>query len=116
MGEYQDHLYKFQKELWKEFEKLVKVGAKLQATSVSYPIGINPDGLSRDSENRSYFLATELKSNPNYVLNIGEDLIVGTGIVEFKDSDGNSHRLEPDIVDLYWLAEIVDTAMPNKST
>lgn len=114
MKKYQERLYNLQTELWVKFEALVKTGALLPSISVEYPRGINPKGLYVDSEGISYFLASKLIANPNYILNNGEDLIISTNIVEFVDVEENTHKLEPNIIDLDWLAELIDTATPLK--
>ena len=94
--------------MWKSFDDLVRKGAKLRTVDTRYPRGINPPGLDTCSEGDSYFLAAEIVADPHYNLHQGEDIIVGTGKVKFKDYDGNTHTIEPDILDLYWLAEILD--------
>lgn len=114
MKSYTDRIYELQDELWKKFDLIVKSGAKFPTLiGVEYPFGINPPGLIKTTEDRSYFLAKEIKSNPNYVMNIGEDLIVETGAVVFIGTDDEKHKLEPDVVDLHWLAELVDAAELN---
>lgn len=106
---YFDKYIKLREELWQEFEKLVRKGARFpELLEVIYPIGINPTGLSKTTEGNSWFYATELIANPNYNLHIGEDIITETTKVTFKDTNGKTQNLEPDILDLYWLSELLD--------
>ena len=97
--------------LWNHFEQIVRKGAEFpELLDVRYPIGKNPHGLSVDTEGRAWFYATHLLDNPNYELHEGEDLIVATHKVTFMDTNDNTHVIEPDILDLYWLAELLDGA------
>lgn len=99
----------FRSELWTAFEQLVRQGARFpQLQDVSYPQGENPAGLSVSTEGKSWFYATELLADPAYHLLVGEDLIVGTSPVTFLDTNEKTHQLEPDILDLYWLSELLD--------
>lgn len=99
----------FRAELWKGFEQLVRKGAIFPALlDVTYPRGENPVGLSVDSEGNSWFLAKELLAEPKYNLHFGEDLIIATSKVTFIDTEGKKHNLEPDILDLYWLSELLN--------
>lgn len=111
---YHAKYYSFQEELWKEFEKLVRVGAKFpMLVDVWYEYGINPAGLSVDSEGKSYFLAKELVANPEYKLHeevTGKDIIVESGKVTFIDTDGKEHILEPEVTDLWWCSKLLDAA------
>jgi len=111
---YHKKYYDFQEELWKEFEKLVRIGAKFpMLIEVWYEYGINPDGLSVDTEGRSHFLATELLANANYTLHeetTGKDIIVESGHVTFVDTEGTKRTLEPDITDLWWCSKLLDAA------
>ncbi len=109
MKNFKKRLYSFQDELWEEFNELVKKGAKISA-HVRYPRRVNPPGLMLDTEDYSYFLATEIIANPHYKMHLGEDLIIGTGKVEFVDSNGNTHIIEPEITDLHWLVEVLEYA------
>ena len=96
-------------DLWQQFEALVKVGAHFpQWLTVTYPKGENPSGLSKTTEGDSWFFAIRLLPDPNFVLHVGEDLIVDTNPVTFVDVNGKKHLLKPDILDLYWLSEILD--------
>lgn len=97
--------------MWADFESIVRKGAQFpELLDVCYPIGKNPHGLSINTEGRCWFYATELIANSNYELHEGEDLIVATHEVTFIDTNDNTHVLEPDILDLYWLAELLDGA------
>jgi hypothetical protein len=112
---YFDKYIKLRDELWSEFESLVKVGAKFQnLLDVNYPRGQNPIGLSKTTDGDSWFFATEIVANAKYKLQIGEDLIVGTGKVTFIDVDGKKHKIEPDILDLFWLSNLIDNAQRTK--
>lgn len=103
---------KLREEMWNAFDLLVKKGAKFpELIDVYYPIGTNPEGLMLTTDGRSKFLAKELVANPKYQMHIGEDMIVGTGLVTFIDVRGNHRELEPDITDTYWLAELLDGAV-----
>ena len=106
---YFDKYISFREELWVEFENLVRIGAKFPKwLDVTYPRGENPKGLSLTTEGDSWFYAKELIADPDYSLHIGEDIIVGTSQVTFIDTDGKRHQIEPDILDLYWLSELLD--------
>ena len=109
----------FQDELWEEFEALVRIGAEFpQYVDVTYPIGINPKGLTKDTEGRSSFLAKELIANPNYNIrpDLGpKDLLVEVNHVTFIDTEGQKRKLEPDIPDLYWICELLDGSKKNKN-
>ena len=108
---YQKKLYALQDELWKEFDIIVKKGAKFSTyIDVEYPYGINPDGMIKTNEGRSTFLAKEIISNPNYSLLKGADIIIGANEVEFIDLNNDSHKIEPNIVDLHFLSKLVDEA------
>ncbi len=110
------HIHKLQEEWKYKFESIVRNGASFPSLiSVEYPFGINPIGLSKTTEGRSWFFAKVIKANPNYQLEIGEDIVVAYGDVEFIDSEGNSHVLEPDLTDLYWVAEVLDNAEINET-
>ena len=96
-------------ELWKGFEELVRNGATFsELLDVTYPRGMNPEGLSKNTEGDSWFHARQLLADPEYNLHIGENLIVGTSEVTFVDTHRKKHKLEPDILDLYWLSELLD--------
>ena len=106
---YQKQYFEFQEELWRKFEGLVRK----ELLDVAYLSGLNPEGLTKTSEGRSYFLATTLVGNPNYQLkpNTGpKDLIVEFNKVLFIDTKGNKHFIEPDVVDLYWVCYVLDGA------
>ncbi len=111
---YQEHYFEFQEELWNKFEALVRSGAKFpELLEVTYPAGINPQGLIKTTEGHSSFLATKLVANPNYQLrpDIGpKDLIVEFNKVEFIDTKGKNHFLEPEVIDLYWVCCVLDGA------
>jgi len=108
---YLDRYIKLRDEIWAEFEKLVRKGARFPtALDVTYPRGKNPDGLAVDSEGDSYICAIEVRADPQYQLHIGEGLIVGTSKVTFVDLEGNAHKIEPDILDTYWLCQCLDEA------
>ena len=102
----------FQDELWGKFEALVRKGAQFpEYVDVTYPIGINPKGLTKDTEGRSSFLAKELVAHPNYNIKpyLGpKDLLVEVNHVTFIDAKGQQRKLEPDIADLYWICELLD--------
>jgi UTP-glucose-1-phosphate uridylyltransferase len=96
-------------ELWNAFEQLVRKGAEFpELIEVSYPKGENPEGLSITTDGDSWFYAKSLIANPSYNLHLGEDIIVATSPVTFMDIDDNTHTIEPDILDLYWLSELLD--------
>lgn len=96
-------------ELWKGFEELVRQGARFpELLFVTHPREENPIGLSVTTDGDNWFYAKELVADPEYNLHIGEDLIVATSEVTFIDTEGKKHRLEPDILDLYWLSELLD--------
>jgi hypothetical protein len=106
---YLDRYMAFREELWKEFEDLVREGTRFpELLDVTYPRGENPIGLSIDADGDSWFYSKELLADPGYKLHIGEDLIVATRKVTFIDTEDKKHRLEPDILDLYWLSELLD--------
>ena len=106
---YFDKYISLRVELWREFENLVKRGAKFpELLDVIYPRGENPKGLSLTTEGDSWFYAKELIADPNYSLHIGEDIIVASSQVTFIDTDSQRHKIEPDILDLYWLSELLD--------
>ena len=108
MNNFKKEYLQLRERMWQSFEELVRKGAKLTAVDTCYPRGVNPPDLITCSEGDSYFLAMEIIANENYGLHQGEDIIVGTNEVQFKDSDGNIHTIEPDILNLYWLSEILD--------
>ena len=98
-------------EIWIAFEALVRRGARFPALAdVTYPRGINPPGLSRDTDGNSWFYASALMANPEYQLHHGEDLIVGANPVVFIDQAEPQHRIEPNTIDVYWLAQLLDAA------
>jgi hypothetical protein len=106
---YFDRYIALRDELWNEFEKLVRKGVKFpELLDVTYPRGENPKGLSLNTDGDSWFYAKELMANPQYNLHIGEDLIVATSLVTFIGVDGKEYQLEPDILDLHWLCELID--------
>ena len=106
---YVDKYNKLRGELWEQFQLLVRSGATLPTlVSTVYPKGINPDGLSIDTDGQSWFYAKEIIKDDNYNLNLGEDIIVGIQKVKFKDIDNRVHEITPDNLDLYWLCEILD--------
>ena len=104
-----DKYLEYRAELWSEFENLVRQGAKFsEVVFVRYPRGENPKGLSLTTEGDSWFHANELVANPNYKLHIGVDIIVGTTPVTFLDLDDKPYLVEPDILDIHWLCELLD--------
>ena len=108
---YHDKYMELRDELWKEFESLVRGGAAFpELLDVSYPRGVNPQGLSIDTEGNSWFYAKALEKKPEYKLHKGEDMIVGTNQVVFIGSNDQRHVLEPDDLDLYWLSVLLDGA------
>ena len=111
---YTDRYIEFEEELWNKFELLVREGAKFPSlVDVTYPKGINPQGLIKDTDGRSSFLAKELVQDSNYKLkaDINEnDIIVDFNKVKFIDSNNNVHQIEPDVIDLYWICQILDSA------
>lgn len=110
---YREKYSSLQQELWHGFTLIVRQGASFpELLDVVYPLGIQREGLSHDSEGRCWFYASKLLAMPDYQLHLGEDLIVGTTPVRFVDSKHQVHELEPDITDLYWLASVLDTAEP----
>lgn len=113
MSAYREKYSSLQQELWRDFTRLVRQGAVFpELLDVVYPIGMQREGLSRDSEGRCWFYASKLLAIPDYQLHQGEDLIVATTPVLFMGTDNQLHELEPDIADLYWLASVLDTARP----
>lgn len=107
---YFDKYKSFREELWIEFENLVKKGAKFpELLDVTYPRGENPIGLPLTTDGDSWFYAKELIADPDFSLHIGEDIIVGTSQVTFIDNYGKRHQIEPDILDLYWLSQLLDS-------
>jgi len=112
---YHDKYLQLREELWREFEALVRRGATFpELLDVTYPSShpaeLRPQGLPVDSEGNPWFYARALERNPQYNLHWGEDLIVGTSKVIFIASDGQRHEIEPDILDLYWLSALLDSA------
>ena len=111
---YKNNYIEFEKLLWEEFEKQVKKGAKFPTLlDVTYPKGINPKGLDIDTDGNSWFFAKELIKNTNYKLKpeLNEkDIIIDFNHVQFIDSKGQSHLIEPNVTDLYWLCELLDSA------
>lgn len=107
---YLDKYLEYRDELWEEFERTVRKGAELDIiTAVYYPRGVKVRGLPTNTEGQRWFYAKEIIANPEYNLHIGKDLIVGTGKVTFVDAeDGRKHTLEPDILDTYWICELLD--------
>ncbi|NRQ41409.1 hypothetical protein HRH59_02325 [Rheinheimera sp. YQF-2] len=108
---FHDKYLELRDELWMVFEALVRTGAAFpELLGVSYPRGINPSWLNVDTEGNSWFYATALEKNPDYVLHKGEDLVVGANKLIFIDNNRHRHEIEPDILDLYWLSELLDNA------
>ena len=106
---YHDRYLGFREELWQAFDQLVRKGATFSVpVDVRYPYGENPPELLLDTEGRSSFLAKGIKANSDYELHVGEDIIVGTGRVVFIDWYDTECELEPDILDLSWLSELLD--------
>jgi hypothetical protein len=111
---YLDKVYKLRQELLDKFDLIVKKGAKFPTLiDVEYPYGNNPEGMMTTTEGRSTFLAKEIVANSKYNMFVGEDIIVSSGIVEFIESEGTKHLIEPDTEDLYWMAIVVDEAIIN---
>lgn len=80
---------------------------------MTYPRGSNPPGLSTDTNGRSWFRAKRLLADPAYNLLLeGDRLIVGARSVTFLDGSGVRRTVEPDILDLYWLSDVLDQATP----
>lgn len=104
----------YREELWMKFQDLVRRGAKFpMLIDVTYASGINPEGLMKDTDGRSLFMAKELIADPNYSVRpeIGpKDIIIEFNYVKFVDTDDKIHHLEPDIIDLYWLCSVLDGA------
>ena len=95
--------------MWSAFEALVRKGATFpHLQDVTYPRGENPKGVSLNSDGDSWFYAQALVANQEYQLHKGEDIIIGTNKVTFIDTNEKEHTLEPDILDLYWLSELLD--------
>lgn len=116
MTTYREKYSCLQQELWTAFTLLVRQGAIFpELLDVVYPLGIQKQGLARDSEGRYWFYTYKLLAIPDYQLHQGEDLIVGTSHIRFMDSNHQVHELEPDIADLYWLASLLDAARPIAS-
>lgn len=108
---YYERYIKLRDDAWRAFEALVRQGAVFPALSaVTCPRGVRPPGLAINAQGDSWFYAKALKANPDYKLHIGEDLIVGTTPVVFIDAEGMSREVEPDILDLYWLSQLLDGA------
>lgn len=106
-----DRYLAFRESLWSEFAALVRRGGVFpELFDVTCPRGMHPPGLGRTTQGDSWFYAKRLVADPDYVLHLGEDLIVATGEVTFEDADGVLRRIEPDILDLYWLSEMLDHA------
>lgn len=106
-----DRYLAFREGLWSEFAELVRRGGEFpELVDVTCPPGMHPPGLGRTTRGDSWFYAKRLVADPGYVLHLGDDLIVATGEVTFEDADGGLRRLEPDILDLYWLSELLDHA------
>lgn len=106
---YFDKYISLREELWLEFEKIVRKGAKFpELLEVTYPRGENPKNLSLTTEGDSWFYAKELLANPDYSLHIGEDIIVEIAKVTFIDVNDKRHIIEPNVLDLYWLCELLD--------
>jgi len=106
-----DRYLAFSEGLWSEFAELVRRGAVFpELVDVACPRGLHPPGLGRTTQGDSWFYAKRLVADPGYVLHLGEDLIVATGEVTFEDADGGLRRFAPDILDLYWLSEVLDHA------
>lgn len=113
MSTYLEKYSTLQEELWADFTQLVRQGAIFpELQDVAYPLDIQPKGMSRYTDGRCWFYATRLLATPDYQLHLGEDLIVGTSPVRFMDTEHQVHELEPDILDLYWLASLLDAAKP----
>jgi len=108
---FHDRYMELRTQLWDEFERLARRGAHFMPfIDVTYPKGIHPEGLSRNSEGESWFYAKGLLSNPAYELHVGADFIVATNKVVFVDIDDSAHEITPDVLDLYWLSELLDSA------
>jgi hypothetical protein len=105
---YIDKYLSLREELWTEFEKMVRTGASFHGSTDTCIKGYNPVELPKTTEGDSWFLAKEIIADPDYVLHLGEDIIVGTGEVDFRDTEGTVYRIEPDILDLLWLADLLD--------
>lgn len=106
-----DRYLAFREGLWSEFAELVRHGGKFpELVDVTCPRGMHPPGLGRTTQGDSWFYARRLVADPGYVLHLGDDLIVATGEVTFEDADGALRRIEPDILDLHWLSELLDHA------
>lgn len=106
---YTDRYIQLRDEIWEEFENTVRRGATLSTiTGVSYPRGIRVKGLSVTTDGDSWFYAKAIVRNPDYKLHEGKDLIVATGKVTFVDLKDRHHHLEPDILDIDWLCELLD--------
>jgi hypothetical protein len=107
MKELADQYFDLRSRMWSAFEQLVRQGGRFTVpVDTFYPHGVAAPGLPVTTEKQSYFLSRELVADHDYSLHIGEDLIVGSGEVTFIDTDGRQHMIEPDILDLHWLAEI----------
>lgn len=99
----------FRDELWKEFDKTIKSGAKFsKSVFTTYPRGQIIKGLMKTTDGLCGFNAYEIIANPAYIMHNGVDLIGLTGKVTFVDFGGRHHTIEPDILDIYWLCEILD--------
>lgn len=110
---YTDRYIQFRDEIWAEFENIVKRGVVLsEITEVCYPRGTKVKGLSVTTEGDSWFYAKAIIPNPDYKLHEGKDLIVATGKVTFVDLKGKHHHLEPNILDIDWLCELLDNRKP----
>lgn len=108
---FHDRYLELRKQLWKEFERLVRRGARFTIPiDVIYPKGVHPEGLSKNSEGESWFYAKGLLADSAYKLHEGVDFIVATNKVVFIDLNDCAHEITPDDLDLYWLSELLDSA------
>lgn len=109
---FHDRYMELRTQLWDEFERLVKRGARFMPfVDVTCPKGVHPEGLSKNTEGESWFYAKGLVSNPTYKLHAGEDFVVATNSVVFIDINGRAHEFTPNVLDLYWLSELLDSAV-----
>ncbi len=109
---YIDKYLELREEIWSAFEKLVRKGAIFNFTvDFKCSQGIEAVGVRSDTEGNYWFQATELVADPKYNLHIGEDLIVGTSKITiiFGNKKQIKHTIEPDILDLYWLCNLLDS-------
>ena len=99
---YSKRLYELQDELWAEFEKLVRNGADLPLTMIHYPDG------------KENFDAIAIVKDEKYNLKKKMGILTGVNKVTFIDSFDRKHTIEPDLTDIFFIADLLDSANPKK--